>query len=137
MILLLSKSAWFCGTANLLSWVIINIQDLLYLFLYLQSPSGINYLFTYFAPLLYPYQNQSFKTKTFLHENWKFTGSKCIDQPFHDKLKHLSQEISMVQNVFCLAQLGRCWEGKFLKMCIVYCIHPWHFIVAFDKCHLT
>ena len=50
--------------ANLLSWVIINIQDLLYFFLYLQSPSGINYLITYFAPLLCPYRNQSCFMKT-------------------------------------------------------------------------
>ena len=32
-------------------------RGLPYFFLYLQSPSGINYLITYFVPLLYPYQS--------------------------------------------------------------------------------
>ena len=47
MVLLLSKPAWFCGEANLFSCVIIN----LHFFFYILSPSGINYLVTYFVPV--------------------------------------------------------------------------------------
>ena len=56
LVLLLSKPAWFCGLANLLSWIIINLQESSLFFSYLQSPSGINSLITYFVHLLCPYQ---------------------------------------------------------------------------------
>ena len=45
----LSKPAWFCGYAQPLSCVIINLQGSP-IFFCLQSPSGINYLTTYFVP---------------------------------------------------------------------------------------
>ena len=45
----LSKPAWFCGYAQPLSWVIINLQGSP-IFFCLQSPSGINYLTIYFVP---------------------------------------------------------------------------------------
>ena len=60
MTLLLSRPAWFCGYANLLSWITINFQAFP-IFSYLQSFSGINYLITYFVPLLCLYHQHSEK----------------------------------------------------------------------------
>ena len=54
--LLPSKPAWFCGWANLLPWVIINLQGSPIYIFYIQPPSGITYLIIYFVPLLCPYQ---------------------------------------------------------------------------------
>ena len=56
MVLLLSQPAWFCGWANLLPWVIINLQGSPIYIFYIQPPSGITYLIIYFVPLLCPYQ---------------------------------------------------------------------------------
>ena len=61
MVFLLSKPAWFCGEANLLSQVIINLQGSP-IFFYLQAPSGINYLIIYLVPLLCPYQSYASDT---------------------------------------------------------------------------
>ena len=55
MVLLLSKPAWFCGQAHLLSLVIINLKNLSRFFFTQQHLNGINYLITYFVPVLCPY----------------------------------------------------------------------------------
>ena len=91
MVLVLSQPAWFCSEANLFSGVIINLQGLPY-FLYLQSPSGINYLITYFVLLLCSCHSCGW-SRTKKQQAWHTQAFICGSSPEELTLLELKIEI--------------------------------------------